>query len=166
MEISKFDRAPSSVVWMEDDLRSTKQCKMAAQAANWALGQMGRAFHYRKASHLIPLYKTFIRPKMEHAVAAWSPWLEGDKETLEKVQRRLVRMIGGRNGESYEERLERIGLTTLSERRERGDIIETFRTLKGFNRVNKDDWFDFRQPENTRATRSTTMVENEEQHQK
>ena len=49
---------------------------------------------------------------MEHAVAAWSPWLEGDKEELEKVQRRLVRMISDKKGETYEERL-KIGTVAL-----------------------------------------------------
>ena len=63
-------------VWIEDDMRLTKQCKMAAQTANWALRQLTRAFHYRKASCLIPLYKTFVQPKLEHAVAAWSPWTQ------------------------------------------------------------------------------------------
>ena len=82
-------------VWVEEDSKPSKQCKMAAQSANWALGQMTRAFHHRKAECLVPLYKTFIRPKLEHAVGAWSPWLEGDREALERVQKRLVRMIFG-----------------------------------------------------------------------
>ena len=78
-------------IWVEEDLRPTKQCKMAAQSANWALGQLSRAFHFRKASCLVPLYKTFVRPKLEYAVAAWSPWMEGNREVLEKVQRRWFR---------------------------------------------------------------------------
>ena len=91
--IEKVSEEKDLGVWVEDDMRSSKQCKVAAQNANWALGQLSRAFHYRKASSIVPLYKTFIRPKLEHAVAAWSPWLEGDQEALEKVQRRLVKMI-------------------------------------------------------------------------
>ena len=100
-------------VWMEEDMRPSKQCKMAAQSANWALGQLSRAFHFRKASCLVPLYKTFVRPKLEHAVAAWSPWMEGDREAIEKVQKRMVRLISDKKGETYEERLESVGLTTL-----------------------------------------------------
>ena len=92
-EVEKVSEEKDLGVWIEEDMRSSKQCKMAAQSANWALGQLGRAFHFRKASNLVPLYKTFVRPKLEHAVAAWSPWLEGDKEEMEKVQRRLVRMV-------------------------------------------------------------------------
>ena len=37
-------------VWMEDNLRPSKQCKTAAQSANFALGQLSRAFHFLKAS--------------------------------------------------------------------------------------------------------------------
>ena len=85
-------------VWMEGDMRSSKQCKIAAQSANWALGQLSKAFHFRKADNLVPLYKTFIRPKLEYAVAAWSPWMEGDREVLEKVQKRFVRMISDKKG--------------------------------------------------------------------
>ena len=120
-------------VWIEEDSWPSKQCRMAAQSANWALGQLSRAFHYRKACSIVPLYKTFVRPKLEHAVAAWSPWQEGNKEVLEKVQRRLVRMISDKKGRTYEEQVESVGLTTLTERRLRGDMIKTFRTLKGFN---------------------------------
>ena len=142
-------------VWLEDDLKSTKQCRMAAQSANWALGQLTRAFHYRKASCLVPLYKTFVRPKLEHAVAAWSPWTEGDKETLERVQKRLIRCISDKSGVTYEDRLASVGLTTLTERRERGDMIETFKTVYGFNKVDKSEWFDFRNASDTRGTQSS-----------
>ena len=33
------------------------------------------------------LYKKFVRPHLEFAVTAWSPWTEADKECLEKVVR-------------------------------------------------------------------------------
>ena len=41
------------------------------------------------------LYKQYVRPHLEFAVTAWSPWTEADKECLEKVQRRAVKMISG-----------------------------------------------------------------------
>ena len=129
------------------------------------LGQLSRAFYFRKASCLVPLYKTFVRPKLEYAVAAWSPWMEGDREALEKVQRRMVRMISDKRGDTYEERLESVGLTSLVERRERGDAIETFKTLRGFNRVNRDNWFQFRDCDNMRATRSTVSVTDDDDQQ-
>ena len=46
------------------------------------------------------------------AVAAWSPWMEGDREIWEKVQKRCVRMIFDKKDGSYDERLETRGLKT------------------------------------------------------
>ena len=74
---------------------------------------------------------------------------------MEKVQRRLVRALSDVRGESYEEKLKKVGLTTLKERRKRGDAIETFKTLKGFNRVEKEEWFQLISEE-ARPTRSNT----------
>jgi len=54
------------------------------------------------------------------------------------------------------ERLRSVGLT-LPRKRSRGDAIETFKTIKGFNRVSRDDWFKISGPE-ARATRRTASV--------
>ena len=108
----------------------------------------------------------FVRPKLEHAVTAWSPWTIRDKEVLEKVQQKLIRLISDKKGDSYEERLDSVGLTSLVERRVRGDMIKTFRTLRGFNRVDKTNWFQFRNSTNTRATQSTVSVTDGEQHER
>ena len=42
-------------------------------------------------------------------------------------------------------------------------MVKTFKTLKGFNRVNRQNWFQFRDQSNNRATRSTVSVLGEEQ---
>ncbi len=39
-------------------------------------------------------------------------------------------------GISYEARLEVFGLSTLTQRRERGDLIKIFKIIKGFESVN------------------------------
>ena len=44
-------------------------------------------------------------------------------------------------------------------------MIETFRTIKGFNRVDKEKWFVFRNTANSRATRSTVLVTADGQQQ-
>ena len=127
-------------VWMDSSLKPTKQCTVAARSANFALGQIQRAFHYQRKSNLVPLYKSFVRPKLEFAASAWCPWQEGDIKVLERVQERLIRIISDVRGATYEEKLKDAGLTTLKERRTRGDLIETFKTMKGFNRVDRQKW--------------------------
>ena len=145
-------------VWIHSSMKPTMQVEMAAKKANMALGMMLRSFHFRTKETLVPLYKTFVRPKMEFAAAAWSPWTAKNEETLEKVQKRLVRSLSNCHAGSYEERLEIAGLTTLKERRVRGDLIETFKTLRGMNRVEKNEWFDIRSNEVTRPTRGNSTI--------
>ena len=52
------------------------------------------------------------------------------------------------------------GLTTLKERRKRGDAIETFKTLKGINNVVKEEWFTFER-DDARPTRANTEMTEE-----
>ena len=77
---------------------------------------------------------------MEFAVPAWSPWLLGDIDKLESVQEQAIGMISGLNGRSYAERLAELGLSTLRARREKFDMVETYKIIKGGNRVH-NKWF-------------------------
>jgi hypothetical protein len=58
----------------------------------------------------------------EFASQAWSPWLAGDREVLEKVQKKAVGMVSGLKGKSYEERCAELGLETLETRRIKQDM--------------------------------------------
>ena len=51
-------------------------------------------------------------------------------------------MISGLNGSSYEEKLQELGLETLEERRKRLDLIQTFKIVKGFDKVDSKIWFE------------------------
>jgi hypothetical protein len=68
---------------------------------------------------------------------------------LESVQRSATRFSYGVVRSSYEERLEQSGLSTFEDRRLRGDLIVTFRGIRGFfnfdlspiNTLNRDERF-------------------------
>ena len=68
-------------------------------------------------------------------------------------------MISDKKGDTYKQRLRSVGLTSLAARRERGDLIQTFHTVKGINNVEKNKWFQFRSLSSARATRSTVTVD-------
>ena len=82
-------------VLIHSSLKPTKQCREAARKANGVLTQIFKSFHYRDKKTFLQLYKTYVRCRLETSVPAWNPWLQQDKETLEKVQMRAVGMISG-----------------------------------------------------------------------
>ena len=57
------------------------------------------------------------------------------------VQARETKLILSVRQLGYERRLERIDLYSLKTRRLRGQLIETFKILKGFNKINYRDLF-------------------------
>ena len=68
--------------------------------------------------------KLYVRPHLEFSVPAWCPWSVGDKETIEKVQKRAVSMVSGLTGLSYSEKLIELNLQSLENRRLRYDLID------------------------------------------
>ena len=140
-------------VMVHNTLKPSAQCAKAAKKANQVLGQMARAFHYRDKDTWIKLYKTYVRCHQEYAVQAWSPWTQADKELLEAVQKRAVRMVSGLRGKEYEDRLKEVGLTTLEARRQRGDMIEVWKILHGKEDVDPGTWFDMAATGATHVTR-------------
>ena len=100
-----------------------------------------RTIKCRKKDILVRLYKALVRPKLEYCVQAWCPYLKKDIDKLEKVQARATRLINDCKNLGHENRLKYTGLTTLVDRRTRGDLIEVFKILKGFSKVNYNTWF-------------------------
>ena len=97
----------------------------------------------------------YIRPHLEFAVPVWTPWTQGDIELLEKIQIRMVGMVSGLKGRNYQEKLKELGLQTLETRRRRFDMIQTFKILKGFDRVDSSLWFETVGNEPSRRTRQS-----------
>ena len=124
------------------DLKPSDQCAKAARTANAVLGQISRAIHYRDRWTFVKLYNLYVRPHLEFAVAAWSPWTHGDIDSLERVQKRAISMVSGLGNKTYEERLQELGLTTLEARRDEICLSEMFKIMRGISNVNYNTWFD------------------------
>ena len=62
-----------------------------------------------------------------------------DISSLESVQRRMTKMIHGLRGLPYGERLKKLKLHSLERKRVRGDFIEVYKWIKGYNKgdINK-----------------------------
>ena len=82
---------------------------------------------------------------------AWRPYLQKDIDNLEKVQRRVTKMIPELSTLSYEQRLERTGLISLELRRLRADLIEVFKIFKGLEDVDLSTFFTLSESRRTRG---------------
>ena len=76
------------------------------------------------------------------------------------MQRRAVNLITGLNGRTYEEKLDELGLLSLKDRRTKLDLIQTYKILKGIDRVDHNTWFSKVGVEATRLTRHTSYHNN------
>ena len=83
---------------------------------------------------MLQLYRTLVRLHLEYSVQFWSSYYQKDVEALERVQKRFTRI-------SYEERLEKLGLFSLEQRRLRGNLIEVYKIMRGMDRVESQKLF-------------------------
>ena len=138
-------------VQISSDLRWKNHIKTIVSKANKVLGMLLKTFTSRDEALWKLLYTSLVRPHLEFASTAWNPYLKGDIEALERIQRKATKVPASMHFLSYEERLERWDLTTLEERRMRGDLIQMYKVKNGLENI---DWHTGPQPAphtNTRA---------------
>ena len=91
-----------------------------------------RNFVSREQDTIIHLYKSMIRPHLEYCPQVWSPLSKHGNwsfiMSLESVQRWVTRSTQGMDNLTYRQRLEKLNLTNLHERRMRRDLIEVFKS--------------------------------------
>ena len=129
-------------VTIHHSLKPSTHCKKVADIASAVLRQLAKNFHYRDRHIFKKLYVQYVRPHVEFASPAWSPWNETDKAVIEKVQIKAVNMISGLAGKTYEEKCLELGLETLEERRKKQDLLQTYKICSGKDRVRPEQLFD------------------------
>ena len=55
------------------DLKWQKQTEKTCKTANRVPGFIARNLRYKNKELILPLYKSLVRPHLEHAVQFWSP---------------------------------------------------------------------------------------------
>ena len=92
------------------DLKWQKQIEKSSKTANRVLGFIAHDFRYTNKELILPLYKSLVRPHLEHAVQFGSPHIRGDNNKVEKLQRRAIKKIPEIRNHSYHQRIQDLDL--------------------------------------------------------
>ena len=144
-------------VIFKNNLKAEEQCAVATKKANRILGLIKRTITSRSKKIIIQLYKSLIRPHLDYCGTAWRPYLAKDINKLEGIQRRLTKIIAECKDKEYCERLKEVHLTTLETRRTRADLIQTFRLMKGIDKVELTNFFNMNISERSSTLRGNTL---------
>lgn len=125
------DREKDLGVIIDKSLNFEDHMNEKIKKANSVMGIIRRTFATLDLHNFPILYKSLVRPHLEYANQCWAPHLLKHIESIENVQRRATKRVQGLQDLSYEERLKILKLPSLTYRRLRGDLIETYKILSG-----------------------------------
>jgi ribonuclease P/MRP protein subunit RPP40 len=133
--LDKVDSETDLGVSVSSDLDWRENIYSCIKEANRMIAWISRIIVNKDKFVMLNIYKTLIRPRLEYCVQLWNPKAcHGNWSIildLESVQRKFTRLINGIGILPYSKRLNELKLTTLAERRVRGDLIETFKIVNG-----------------------------------
>ncbi|XP_065662819.1 uncharacterized protein LOC136085442 [Hydra vulgaris] len=131
--LMKFNQQKCKIM-VSDDIGWKHHVKKVVNKANQKLSQIKHTFKLLDEKTTKLLFIALVRPHLEYAAPIWNPYWQYDKDKLESCQQRATK-IESLRGYSYEERLKKLGLLSLENRRRRGEIngVEMGRILHSTN---------------------------------
>ena len=140
-------------------MKVSEQCGVAASKGNQILGLISRTIMYKEKQLILTLCKAIVKPHLEYCIQAWRPYRKKDIGKLERIQRRATKMIPELRDLSYESHFLQCGLTTLETRRLRGDHIELFKIVNGYEDVDRNMFFKLKEGSRTRGHKTALVKE-------
>ena len=103
-----------------------------------------RTFSSSNCWLLINLFKTYVRPLVEYNTCSWSPSLKGDIKDIESVQKMFTRKLCIRcniSFNSYDDRLNKLGMESLEVRRIKNDLVFLFKIVHNLVDIDFSSFF-------------------------
>ena len=112
------------------------------------INRIKRNFSFIDKRAFCILYNQRIRPHLDYGMTACPPGIVAEAKVLESVQSKATAMVHGLRHRNSEERRKLLGLMTLEQRRERGDLIEVYKILKGHTKIDPARFWEVREARN------------------
>lgn len=136
LETSELERDLG--VKFSSDLKWKHQVQSCVGRCNSILGRLKRTFKTIDVESCKLLYTSLIRPHLEFAEPVWSPYLKGDIKEIEKLQKRVLRWPNFGQKLNYKQKLRCMRLTSLTDRRIRGDLIQLYKWFNGLEEIRSE----------------------------
>ena len=125
------------------NLKFDKHISSIVNKANRVIGLIRRKFTFMDKNLFLTLYKALVRSTLDYGNIIFYPSSKKNKQMVENVQRRATRLIPELRELSYTERLTELKLSTLEYRRKRFDLIQVYKIVHGFDKVDMGHFFTF-----------------------
>lgn len=143
-EITAISEEKDIGFWLTDDLSNSTHVHKARCKALAEISRIRRNFSFIDKQAFCTLYNQRVRPHLDYGMAACPPSTCAESKLMETVQAKATAPVQGMKGKNSEERRKALGLMKLEERRERGDLIEVFKILKGLTRIDPAEFWEVR----------------------
>ena len=118
-------------VTMSNDATFTQHIQEKCTAIKSKIAWVLRTFKTREKTPMLTLWKTLIMCHLDYCSQLWSPSRIGNIQSLELLQKSFLKRITGMYSISYWDTLSQLKLYSLERRRERYQIIYTWRIIEG-----------------------------------
>ena len=143
-EIKFTNCAKDLGIYISKDLKWEVHIRKIVQQASFISYQITKSFRSKNIWTLMKLYKSYVRPKLEYNTPVWSPYLLKDINAIEKVQKRFTKIACRRCNiqfTSYTDRLIKLNLLSLQNRRIRFDLITLFKIVNKMSDLDFNSYF-------------------------
>ena len=128
-------------VIIDSNLKFHAQALSASAKARRVGNYLLKYLSFVDCSNLKILLTSFIRPHLEYCIQAWRPFYHKSFSLLERTFRYFTKRCSATAGRPYPDRLKALGLHTLHARFDRGDMLQTFKILRGFDPLPSEFFF-------------------------
>ena len=117
-------------VWVSNDLSPKKHISEVVKKCNQRIGLVKRCFTDLTPDKIKVLYTTMIRPVLEYASPAWSPYYKCDANKLDAIQNKIQKLAK-----------EPLTFESLESRRIKIDLKETFKFIHNKYKTPAENYF-------------------------